>query len=113
MVKITDGKKVITVTNGAYKTIYKKIGWVVADNDQIDSDEFEDGMKNSNIENEYESSDNDQNRSDNDTRNLNEKPLNEMSTDELFEYGLQIGADVNEDMTRKEIRLTIKAKLSE
>lgn len=113
MVKITDGKKVITVTNGAYKSIYKKIGWVVTDNDQNVSDEFDDDMKYDNIDNVYESSDNDLNRTDNDTRNLNEKPLNEMSTDELFEYGLQIGADVNEDMTRKEIRLAIKAKLSE
>lgn len=113
MVKITDGKKVITVTNGAYKNIYKKIGWVVTDNDQNVSDEFDDDMKYDNIDNVYESSDNDLNRTDNDTRNLNEKPLNEMSTDELFEYGLQIGADVNEDMTRKEIRLAIKAKLSE
>lgn len=113
MVKITDGKKVITVTNGAYKNIYKKIGWVVTDNDQNVSDEFDDDIKYDNIDNVYESSDNDLNRTDNDTRNLNEKPLNEMSTDELFEYGLQIGADVNEDMTRKEIRLAIKAKLSE
>ena len=113
MVTITNGKIEVTVTEGAYKSIYKRLGWVKSEGDQNDSDLIADTEVNGNIDEGYETTEDDSDRSEIDTRNLSEKPLGEMSTDELFEYGLQIGADVNEDMTRKEIRNAVKAKLAE
>lgn len=94
MVNITNGKSIISVANGVFKEVYQKQGWKLVNEKPVKeevnivpNDEFE--------------------------QTLDEKPLREMSLEELKEYAKMNNVNVDGLDEKKEIRKAIKEALND
>lgn len=76
------------VTRGAFESIYKKNGWAMKNSPS----------KKENINDEIDT--------------LSEIPLSEMSAAQLVEYAEELGVQVEEGTTKKQLREKIRAALS-
>lgn len=86
MVKITDGKTVLQVTNGAFKSQYKPFGWELV----------EDTHKKEIVETVIVPDD--------DPPIIPEKPLSEMTSKELKAKAKELGVDISSAKTKSEAR---------
>lgn len=115
MVKIRRGSHVLTVTNGAFKSLYAPMGYVVVETegdakvprtpdevtttpDATDSSEDDSEGTEDDSEPEDEPEDDE----------LEEKPISEMSFKELKEYASRHGLNVNGLSSKQEIRRALK-----
>ena len=85
MVKITDGKDVLQVSNGAFKSQYKPFGWYVVDEAPV-----KEIVETVLVEN--------------DELPVIEKPLSEMTSVELKAKAKELGVDISSAKTKKEAR---------
>lgn len=94
MVTIKKGNHTLKVTVGAYRSLYKSMGYVAVgvrghdDSPQPNSDCSDTPMED-------------------DEQPLEEKPLSELNPRELRQYATELGIDI-EGMSKKEIRAAIK-----
>lgn len=122
MVTIKKGSKVYTVTKGVYENSFRKQGYKIVDKEikpktplnlkgEIDvgaEEEDEDlDSKNSPEDEDFDETDEDEPEDE----DLSEKPLSKMNTDELKAYANQLGVDVSECTTKKEMKEAIKEAL--
>lgn len=85
MVKITDGKNVLQVSNGAFKSQYKPFGWNIVE--EAPAKEIIETVV-----------------VDNDDLPVIEKPLSEMSSKELKEKAKEFGIDISSARSKSEAR---------
>lgn len=134
MVTIKKGSRVYTVTKGVYENSFRKQGYKIVDeeiepktpldlkgeSDVGAEDEDEDlDTKNSPEDEDFdetedesdEESDEDESEDEPEDEDLSEKPLSKMNTDELKAYAKQLGVDVSECTTKKEMKEAIKEAL--
>lgn len=121
MLTITNGKTILTVTKGAYESMYAPQGW------EIRSDET--GSKNDDLRGisgnkeitlpesespvfdpKSEQPDDGDDELESDEVDLSEIPLSEMSVPQLKSYAKQLGVEVNTDSARQ-LRSQIKKVL--
>lgn len=117
MVNITNGKTIILVPSGAFKEIYKKQGWRVAGTEEVENSKkpSEDFDLNNNIDNDVNNVKfNEEVSEDSDEieKALDEKPLKEMSIEELQEYAKMNNIDIEGLTDKKEIRRAIKEAIN-
>lgn len=133
MVTIKKGSRVYTVTKGVYENSFRKQGYKIVDEEiepktpldlkgEADvgaEDEDEDlDTKNSPEDEDFDETEDESDESDEDEsdvgaedEDLSEKPLSKMNTDELKAYAKQLGVDVSECTTKKEMKEAIKEAL--
>lgn len=85
MVKITDGKNILQVSNGAFKSQYKPFGWHIVE--EAPAKEIIETVV-----------------VDNDDLPVIEKPLSEMSSKELKEKAKEFGIDISSAKSKSEAR---------
>lgn len=85
MIKITDGKTVLQVTNGAFNSQYKPFGWYPIDDKK--SSDFVDTVI---VEG--------------DEPPVIEKPLSEMNSKELKAKAKELGVDISGASSKNEVR---------
>lgn len=114
MVKIKKYGTILTVTRGAYKSLYKKLGFDLCDEDleetinsapdeeEEDPDAFNHNEGNETEDDEEEDSDEEE-----------EKPLSEMNKAELLNYADHLGLDVADNMNKGQLRALIAEALQE
>ena len=122
MVNITNGKTIILVPSGAFKEIYKKQGWRVAGTEDVEAannhvEEIKiEPIVDTSVENENALKDliDDEEEIGNDEEelSLDEKPLKEMSLEELKEYAKMNNINIKGLSERKEIRKAIKEAMN-
>lgn len=96
MVKITNGKNIITVASGVYSEVYKKQGWKLYNQkEEVNPEEH------------VESEDNNLDIS------LDEKPIKEMSLEELQEYAKINEINIEGLTEKKEIRKAIREAMND
>lgn len=96
MVKIKNGDKVMTVTRGAYNSIFKDMGFIMvheAKTPKTFDEDAEEDTEGAEMEEETQ---------------LEEKPLSEMNFNELKEYASQLGIPTAGMRTRKELKEAIQ-----
>lgn len=123
MVTITNGTQVLTVTKGAYKSMYAPQGWEKIRSDEMASknDDFSDGLKNrvimspepetTKIEKKNDTLNDEPEYDADDNVDLAEIPISEMSVPQLKAYAAQLGIKVNTDSARQlrtQIRKTLE-----
>lgn len=86
MVKITDGKEILIVTNGAFKSQYKPFGWKPVVESPVESV----------VEHVVVDDDG--------PPPVIEKPLSEMSSKELKAKAKELGVDISSATTKGEVR---------
>lgn len=110
MVKIKRGDHVLTVTSGAYKTIFKPMGYKVVKGNYTEPEEEEKVAEVEQTEEpddpEQEEQDEEPDEEEEEDSGLDEKPLSEMNKTELKEYAEQLGIDA-EGLSKQEIRKAI------
>lgn len=126
MVTIKKGSKVYTVTKGVYKNSFRKQGYKIVDEEiepktpldlkgEIDvgaEEEDEDlDSKNSPEDEDFDETEDETDEDEPEDEDLSEKPLSKMNTDELKAYAKQLGVDVSECTTKKEMKEAIKEAL--
>lgn len=130
MVTIKKGSKVYTVTKGVYKNSFRKQGYKIVDEEikpktpldlkgeiDVGADEEDEDLdsKNSPEDEDFDEtedeSDDEFDEDESEDEDLSEKPLSKMNTDELKAYAKQLGVDVSECTTKKEMKEAIKEAL--
>lgn len=86
MVKITDGKDILTVTNGAFKSQYKPFGWKLVE--ETATKEIVEKVI----------------VGDDEPPTIIEKPLSEMSSKELKAKAKELGVDISSATSKGEVR---------
>lgn len=86
MVKITDGKEILIVTNGAFKSQYKPFGWTPVE--EVPAKEVVEHVV---VE-------------DDGPPPVIEKPLSEMTSKELKAKAKELGVDVSSATSKSEVR---------
>lgn len=119
MVTIERAGHVLTVTQGAFKALYRPMGYVIVGDEgepeaspspgkeitpPVDEDGSEDDSSSEEDENSDENEDPDDDQDDDD---LEEKPLSEMNFKELKAYAKRQGINVNGMSSKKEVREAI------
>lgn len=134
MVTIKKGSRVYTVTKGVYENSFRKQGYKIVNEEikpktpldlkgeiDVGADEEDENLDSKNSpededfdETEDESDDDepeDDTEDESEDEDLSEKPLSKMNTDELKAYANQLGVDVSECTTKKEMKEAIKEVL--
>ena len=91
MIKITNGRETLDVSRGAYKALYKSAGFACVHPEQ----EAHDGVYGA----------------DNAAIPLSERPLMDMSADELKAYATELGIDHEHTRTKKDMQALIREHL--
>ena len=117
MVNITNGKTIILVPSGAFKEIYKKQGWRIAGTEEVENSKkpSEDFDLNGNIDNDINNvkfNEEVLEESGDIEKTLDEKPLKEMSIEELQEYAKMNNINIKGLTDKKEIRRAIKEAIN-
>ena len=86
MIKITDGKDVLQVSKGAYKSQFKPFGWV-----PVEEAPVQEVVETVLVE-------------DDEPPVIPEKPLSEMTSNELKAKAKELGVDISSAKTKKEAR---------
>lgn len=112
MVKITNGNSVLTVTSGAYHSMYKPQGWRPVD-EQVQAKVVAPAKKKAEpisvgIEAPEPDPDTDVEAEELETEDLSEKPLKEMSFEELRAYATQLKIDITDLDSKKNLREAIR-----
>ena len=121
MVTIKKGDQTITVTRGAYLSSFKAMGFVLVEGSeetqkvspapdkgntlpetQEDSEELEEGSEEDLVEDEPDDSD-----------DLDEKPLSEMTFEELQRYAKHLGLATAGVKSKRELRSVIRRALAQ
>lgn len=123
MVTIKKGSRVYTVTKGVYENSFRKQGYKIVDEEikpktpldlkgeiDVGAEEEDESLdsKNSPEDEDFDETEDEDELEDED---LSEKPLSKMNTDELKAYAKQLGVDVSECTTKKEMKEAIKEAL--
>lgn len=130
MVTIKKGSRVYTVTKGVYENSFRKQGYKIVDEEikpktpldlkgeiNVGADEEDEDLdsKNSPEDEDFDEtedeSDDEFDEDEPEDEDLSEKPLSKMNTDELKAYAKQLGVDVSECTTKKEMKEAIKEAL--
>ena len=119
MVTIERAGHVLTVTQGAFKALYRPMGYVIVGTkgepeaspspDEVTTPPAdEDGSEDDQTSEEDEVQDDDEDTDENqDDEDLEEKPLSEMNFKELKSYAKRQGINVNGMSSKKEVREAI------
>lgn len=96
MIRIKRGTHTMSVTRGAFKSVYKPMGYeeLEAEKPNETNSEHDDGYEDADTEDEEPV--------------LDEKPLGEMSFNELKEYATQLGLATSGMRTRRELKEAIQ-----
>lgn len=86
MVKITDGRDVLVVSNGAFKAQYKPFGWHIVNNAPVQQEVVEQVVVGD------------------DEIPVIEKPLSEMDAKELKAKAKELGVDISGATSKSEVR---------
>lgn len=106
MVKISNGKSELLVPSGAFKMIYKGLGFkIVGEKNGTDSEDADDGAENKNEENSGSVSDDDF------IEQLVEKPIGEWSKEEVKKFAELKGIDISETKKVTEAKNLIRSFL--
>lgn len=126
MIRITNGIHTLTVTEGAYKTMYAPQGWIevsdsktpemvsdgssdlgdnLPDHESEDTTEAISGQENDDTEDDAEDD------SENEDVDFEETPLSEMNSAQLRAYANHLGVDVTGMTSKKAVRDKIRAAL--
>lgn len=123
MAKIHKGSQTLEVTKGAYRAIYAPLGWSLEASVEPTQAELPEGEENSSTtppeqpQNDFqqESEDfeaEDEYQDEDTSEELSEKPLSEMSFDELKQYASELGLEYAGIRSKKELRALIKSALA-
>lgn len=126
MAKIHKGSQTLEVTKGAYRAIYAPLGWSLEASVEPTQAELPEGEENSSTtppeqpqnDSQQESEDfeaedeyQDEGTSE-ELEELSEKPLSEMSFDELKQYASELGLEYIGIRSKRELRALIKSALA-
>lgn len=126
MVTIKKGSRVYTVTKGVYENSFRKQGYKIVDEEikpktpldlkgeiDVGADEEDEDLdsKNSPEDEDFDETEDETDEGEPEDEDLSEKPLSKMNTDELKAYANQLGVDVSECTTKKEMKEAIKEAL--
>lgn len=115
MVRITNGKDEMTISKSVFHQMYERLGWKIKDESTLTSETTKSNKKVvNNPEEENESEENvetTETSNDDGELTLEEKPLKEMSLEELKEYAKLKNIDIEGLDTSKEIKKAIRKGL--
>ena len=110
MLTITNGTSILTVTKGAYKSMYAPQGWEIqpgnpgGENGNISQVEEIEEIIQPEAENvtetKFDNQDGEETEDDESEVNLSEIPLSNMSVPQLKAYGKQLGIEVDTDSAK-------------
>lgn len=119
MIEITKDSLTIQVTKGAYKQIYKPLGWVVSGEDEKFDSKTEDlnayginvesGEQEEDFEEESEPAE--EAESDSEDEELLETPLSDMTLNELYRYAKLMELEIASGLSKKAAREAIRAAM--
>lgn len=119
MAKIHKGSQTLEVTKGAYKSIYAPLGWSLETSVEPTQAELPEGEENSSTMPPEQPQNDSQQESEGfeaedeyQDEELSEKPLSEMSFDELKQYASELGLEYVGIRSKKELRALIKSALA-
>lgn len=122
MITINRDSHTIQVTKGAYKQIYKPLGWIVVEEESsieketvfIEDANIPDGTKSEDLPIDLESendSEEDEDTSAEEDEELLEKPLSSMNLKELYRYAELVGVPLESGLSKSSAREAIKNAL--
>lgn len=108
MVTIEKNGNTLLVTMGAYKNFYKSMGYTLLEAEEVRK--VLPASKEVNVTNDYEEDpmSNTESYEDETSDDMEEKPLSEMSFNELKEYADRLGINTNGVSSKKELRIAIR-----
>lgn len=83
MIKVVKGDQVRFITKGTYESMYRRSGWKLYNEVEKDEKKFVEEVS------------------------LSEIPMNEMTSEQLVEYALSLGIEVDDGITKKNLKRLI------
>lgn len=122
MVTITKDSQELQVTKGAYRQMYKPLGWSLVDKKDLESEEYKSIEKNLNTTEKIEiskSNEDDDKITETKKEDLNEedqelleKPLSSLTISEIYRYANIIGLELEEGLSKAQAREALKKALN-
>lgn len=122
MVTITKNSQELQVTKGAYRQMYKPLGWSLVDKKDLESEEYKSIEKNLNTTEKIEiskSNEDDDKITETKKEDLNEedqelleRPLSSLTISEIYRYANIIGLELEEGLSKAQAREALKKALN-
>lgn len=122
MVTITKNSQELQVTKGAYKQMYKPLGWSLVEKQVLELEKAKSIEKNLNTKEKIEiSKSNEEDDKITETKKedlneeeqeLSEKPLSSLTISEIYRYAKIIGLEINEGLSKVQAREALKKALN-
>lgn len=119
MITITNGVRAMTVSKGAFKTLFEPNGWKIASltDEKLNAEDFisedEKEPESSNLPPLVPPEDEDEEEVEEEEDEEVEKPISEMTVEELKEYAHELGLDISKAKNKKELRHMISSAIEE